>query len=156
MPRKEGAGWWLEKWQSFGRGAPTPHRDRIGRAAEQFVYDKLLPSKKNVRWVSRNSARAGVNAEGSDEFGYGISYVDEKDQVHYVEIKGNSAHQKHFYFSSIEISIAKNKKEFYHVYYVPFAIESLRRRIKNWGNIFLFARTQIFLIIRNSQQPTTF
>ncbi|MDB5117615.1 MAG: hypothetical protein JWQ79_3107 [Mucilaginibacter sp.] len=135
----DGTGWTNGK--RMDGGAPSPQNDRIGRSAERYVFDTLRLDHKNVEWVSRNAARAGVNPEGSDEFGYDISFMDDNDQIHYVEVKGNSAFQKHFYISRFEINLAKSKKDFYHVYYVPYALEKTRRKIQNLGNIFLFGGT---------------
>jgi hypothetical protein len=124
-------------------GASTEIKDLIGQVAEKMVFEQLVRDGfQNVTWVSKNAAKAKVNPEGTDDYGYDIGYIDDLGNDHFIEVKGKLDQVKHFHISSPEVRKAKSEKEFYHVYFVPFALDNNKRKIHDLGNLFLFTEPQ--------------
>ena len=115
----------------------NPKNDLIGIVAEKSVYDILVNKFNSTEWISKNAAKAGVNPEGSDIFGCDITYVDELNQIQYIEVKGKIDNQNHFYISYPEYCKAIKEKENYRIILVKFALNNQKREIIDIGNIFL-------------------
>lgn len=109
----------------------------IGIVGEKSVYDELFKIYSNVEWISLNAKKCGHFPEGSDEHNCDIRYVDENNEVHYVEVKSKSNDEKHFFISKEEYAKAILNKKNYHLYIVLFTLENKKRRILHLGNIFL-------------------
>ena len=118
-------------------GKQNPKANLIGMVAEKTVYDYLLIRNSSTEWISKNAARAGVNPEGSDSNGCDITYVDEANQIQYIEVKGKIDNQNHFYISYPEYCKAIEKKENYRIILVKNALDNEKREIIDIGNIFL-------------------
>ena len=118
-------------------GKQNPKTNLIGMVAEKTVYDYLLIRHSSTEWISKNAARAGVNPEGSDSNGCDITYVDEANQIQYIEVKGKIDNQNHFYISYPEYCKAIEKKENYRIILVMNALDNEKREIIDIGNIFL-------------------
>lgn len=115
----------------------NPKNNLIGLVGEKSVYELLLMKYQSTEWVSKNAAKANVNPEGSDSHGYDITYVDENNQVQYIEVKSKSDNQNHFYISYPEYCMALEKNESYHIIIVKNALDNDKREIIDIGNIFL-------------------
>ncbi|WP_183561602.1 sacsin N-terminal ATP-binding-like domain-containing protein [Mucilaginibacter sp. SP1R1] len=123
--------------------ASTEVKDLIGLVAEKMVYEQLVKENfHNVSWVSKNAAKAKVNPEGTDDYGYDVGYIDALGNDHFIEVKGKVDNVKHFYISSPEFRKAVEENEFYHVIYVPFALDNRKREMHDLGNIFLFSELE--------------
>lgn len=63
-----------------------------GYLAEYYVYKKLVEkfTKGKVRWVSKNAEHAGITDSGNDTLHYDMTYKDENNNQHYVEVKSIS------------------------------------------------------------------
>lgn len=114
----------------------------IGIVAEKSVYDALSIEFKNVEWVSKNAAKALVNPEGSDIYGYDIHYFDEENNIQYVEVKGKGNQDKHFFISYSEYHFALEKKENYQIIQVFNTLDNDKREIQDIGNIFLIGEDE--------------
>lgn len=127
---------------SFGKsrvdGSDNQNNVKVGLVAEKVVYEALLKQNfQKVEWVSKNAAKAGVNPEGTDSLGYDILYIDEDDNINYVEVKGSSGNDNQFYISYAEYFFALNNPENYSIIRVYNALDNNNRRIVNLGNIFI-------------------
>ncbi|OFY84117.1 MAG: hypothetical protein A3F72_19760 [Bacteroidetes bacterium RIFCSPLOWO2_12_FULL_35_15] len=126
-------------------GKPNPKNNLIGIVAEKSVYDLMLLKNSSTEWISKNAARAGVNPEGSDSHGCDITYVDEFNQIQYVEVKGAIDNQNHFYITYKEYYKALKEKENYQIILVKFALDNEKREPNHLGNIFLLdANSDVF------------
>lgn len=115
----------------------NPKANLIGIVAEKSVYEILVSKYNSTEWVSKNAAKAGVNPEGSDSFGCDITYVNENNQIQYIEVKGKIDNHNHFYISYPEYCKAIKEKENYRIILVKFALDNSKREIIDLGNIFL-------------------
>jgi len=111
--------------------------DLIGIVAEKSVFEALLQKYKNVEWVSKNAAKALVNPEGSDIYGYDMHYIDEEDNIQYVEVKGKGNSDKHFFISYPEYHFALENRENYKIIQVFNTLDNNKREIQDIGNVFL-------------------
>lgn len=118
-------------------GEPSPIKQLIGLVSEKMVFELLKERYPEAEWVSKNAAKAKVNLEGHDRWGFDIQYVDEQDHIHFVEVKGKSNQQHHFYITYPEVKKAHREKEFYHVFFVTQALDNDKRGIQDLGNIFM-------------------
>lgn len=114
----------------------------IGIVAEKVVYDFLSNKYSDVEWVSKNAAKAEVNPEGSDIHGYDMRYIDENGEIQYIEVKGKSTDDKHFFISSSEYHFALQKKENYKILQVFNTLDNENRKIEDIGNVFLLAENE--------------
>lgn len=121
----------------FDGSTQNPKNNLIGLVGEKSVYELLLQKYQSTEWVSKNAAKANVNPEGSDSHGYDITYVDENNQVQYIEVKSKSDNQNHFFISYPEYCMALEKNERYHIIIVKNALDNDKREIIDIGNIFL-------------------
>ena len=109
----------------------------IGIVAEKAVYEILVEKYKIVEWMSKNAAKAEVNPEGSDAHGYDMYYIDENEEIQFVEVKGKSSSDRHFFISSPEYHFALQKKENYRILQVFNTLDNENRKIEDIGNVFL-------------------
>ena len=65
-----------------------------------------------------------------------IIYVDENNQKHYIEVKSNTADQKHFFVSFPEFDKSIHEGEYYHFFVVLYVFDNEKREILDLGNIF--------------------
>ena len=136
-------------------GASSDTKDLIGLVAEKMVYEQLIKDNfQSVTWVSKNAAKAKVNPEGTDDYGYDIGYIDSLGKDHFIEVKGKGDDVKHFFITSPEFRRAVDEKDFYHVVFVPFALDNSHREMHDLGNIFIF--TQLEDIFSNERFTAKF
>ncbi|MBA3037268.1 MAG: DUF3883 domain-containing protein [Desulfobacterium sp.] len=129
-----------------GRGRHVKkHAKEIGLIGEYYVY-KTLTSKygmEKVFWVSENARKANVNPQGRDSEGLDIRYIDENDQVHYVEVKSSSTDDQAFQISSDEVKFGEKHGKDYEVIAVLNTLDE-NRKIRNLGNIFDYHEDESF------------
>src|SRR5690606_17894339 len=119
-------------------GSENQNNVKVGLVSEKVVYEVLLKQNfKKVEWASKNAAKAGVNPEGTDSVGYDILYIDENDNINYIEVKGSSGNDNQFYISYAEYLFASNNPMNYSIIRVYHALDNVNRRIVNLGNIFI-------------------
>lgn len=96
--------------------------ERIGYTGEKRVYEWLLLRCDNVKWMSENAKKAGVNPTGSAEYGYDISFIQGGNE-YFVDVKSSSSGGGEivFFLSSHELDFALKHSENYRIYYVENA-----------------------------------
>ena len=135
-----------QKARGGGRGgAPKKQTKEIGFVGEYYVYKTLVKkySKEKVRWVSEYAKIANINPNGNDGEGYDIRYLDENDQVHYVEVKSSSDEDCSFPISTPEVRFGEKHKSNYEVIIVQNALTPKRKSI-NLGRIFEYNEEESF------------
>ena len=120
----------------IGRGN-SDENSITGKSGEEIVYNFLKNDSNYVRveWVSEYAKKAGVNSDGRDGFGYDITYWDTNDIQFFVEVKStktiNNGETVSFHMSANEYKVAKEKKEYYKIYFVS-NIGDLNPKIKSF------------------------
>ena len=117
-------------------GRQNSTQNLMAIVSEKAVYDILKTNYPTTSWISKNAAKAGINPEGSDVYGCDIIYVDENNQKHYIEVKSNTADQKHFFVSFPEFDKSIHEGEYYHFFVVLYVFDNEKREILDLGNIF--------------------
>ncbi len=127
------------------RGAPIKHTKEIGFVGEYYVYRTLIKkySEKKVFWVSEYAKVANFNPNGNDAEGYDIRYLDEKDQVHYAEVKASNDEDTSFPISVPEVRFGEEQKSNYEVIIV-LNVLTIKRKIINLGKIFEYNEEESF------------
>lgn len=128
-----------------GSSAKVTNSKEIGFIGEYYVYQSLIKkySKDNVSWVSEYAKTANINTEGRDGLGYDLMRIDDKGEVHYVEIKATNTDDLSFPISSSEVRFGEKHKDNYEIILV-FNVCSQNREFKNLGNIFKYAEDESF------------
>lgn len=155
-------GSWNEVKGTRGRGKRSSGdenqktKEEVGLVAEFRVYHQLKKIYGNVKWISKNAARANINPEGSDNNVHkcDIIYMDKQNNLHYVEVKGQVSDDKRFYISLSELTKAKQEKESYSIYYVSNALDNDSWEIYDLGNIFILEMGEDLL--NNSRYNASF
>lgn len=135
-----------QKARGGGRGgAPKKQTKEIGFVGEIYVYKTLVKkySKEKVWWVSEYAKIANINPNGNDGEGYDIRYLDENDQVHYVEVKSSSDENCSFPISTHEVRFGEKNKPKYEVIIVQNALTP-KRKLINLGRIFEYNEEESF------------
>jgi hypothetical protein len=127
------------------RGVPSKHTEEIGFVGEYYVYRTLVKkySEKKVFWLSGYAKMANINPNGSDAEGYDIRYLDEKDQVHYAEVKASNEEDTSFPISAPEVRFGEEHKSNYEIIMVQNALTT-KRKIINLGKIFEYNEEESF------------
>jgi hypothetical protein len=117
----------------------------IGFVGEYYMYNLLVKkySKEKVLWVSEYARVANIKPNGNDAEGYDIRYLDEKDKVHYVEVKASIDEDSSFPISSPEVRFGEQHKSNYEVIIVQNALTNKRKTI-NLGYIFEYEEDESF------------
>ncbi|MBW1794766.1 MAG: DUF3883 domain-containing protein [Deltaproteobacteria bacterium] len=126
-------------------GSPRKHIEEIGLLGEYYVYKALVKkySADKVFWVSKYAKIAGVNPDGKDGEGYDIRYLDEDNQVHYVEVKSSSDDNYVFPISKPEVNFGEEHKSDYEIIFVLNVLDQ-KREFKNLENIFDYEEDESF------------
>jgi hypothetical protein len=121
------------------------HAKEIGLIGEYYVYKTLIKKYwvDNVFWVSENARTANVNPQGTESEGYDIRYIDENNQVHYVEVKSSSTEDQTFQISADEVKFGEKHGKEYDVIVVLNTLNE-NRKIRNLGNIFDYEEDESF------------
>jgi len=109
-----------------------------GAKAEEIVFNSLVGRYKNVEWVSENAKKKGKNSAGIAGLGYDITYIDDKGQPVYVEVKSTSGNSISFMITSNEIEVGECKKEKYMVALVTNVENDYSRRIYIIKDLFVY------------------
>ncbi len=130
---------------SDGGGGARKNAKEIGLLGEYYVYKTLIKiySFEKVFWVSEYAKTANINPEGSDMIGYDLSYLDEYDRVHYVEVKSSKDDDYLFSISNAEIKFGERHGSDYEVILVLNVLDH-NRTIRNIGNIFDYKADESF------------
>jgi hypothetical protein len=129
-----------------GRGRrPRKQTKEIGLLGEYYVYKAMVKkySAEKVFWVSEYAKIAGVNPDGNDGEGYDIHYLDENDQVHYVEVKASTDDEHIFPITRAEVRFGEEHRSEYEVI-VVLNVRDQNRSLKNLGNIFDYEEDESF------------
>lgn len=129
-----------------GRGGGRRKQTKeIGLLGEYYVYKALVKkySAEKVFWVSEYAKIAGVNPDGKDGEGYDIRYLDENNQVRYVEVKASTDDDYAFPISKAEVQFGEEHKSDYEAIVVPNVLNRGRELI-NLGNIFDYEEDESF------------
>jgi hypothetical protein len=100
-------------------------------------------SKGKVFWVSEYAKIAGINPNGNDSEGYDIHYLDEANQVQYVEVKSTSDDDCSFSVSSPEVRFGEEHKTNYQVIMVKNTLTKKRKAI-SLGKILEYSEDESF------------
>lgn len=98
-------------------------KQEMGMCGEYLVYNKLKDEYNDVNWVSGNAEKAGIVQKGNDSCGYDIRYIDENDNVRYVEVKASDNKDISFYITDNELRFGRNNLKIYEIIYVVFDSE---------------------------------
>lgn len=109
-----------------------------GAKAEKIVYRSFLNKYKNVKWVSENAKKENVNPEGIGGLGYDLTYIDDKEQIKYVEIKSTASDSISFMITANEIDVAERERENYIIALVTNVEKDDMRRIYEIENLFVY------------------
>jgi len=129
-----------------GRGpAQRKQTKETGFLGEYYAYKALVKkySQERVSWVSKYAKIANINPQGNDAEGYDIRYLNENDQVHYVEVKSSNEEDYSFSISPSEVRFGEEHKFNYEVILVHNALGQGRKLI-NLGNIFVYDEDESF------------
>lgn len=102
-------------------GRPRRPNEIIGFIGEWMVYRHLketMKYKEEVKWISENARRAGINSHGSDNMGYDIRYkTNDGKSLKYVEVKV-VGRENSFHISSNEVAFGEKEKNNYEIFLV--------------------------------------
>ncbi len=104
-------------YSTFSQKEQENFKKKAGKEAENMVKEKFPHYKQVSGYVN-----------GDDRLGYDFEYIDNQGIKHFVEVK--NFQNFHFYMTTNEIRVAKEKKNNYHIYLV------LGETIYDIGNIF--------------------
>jgi hypothetical protein len=96
-----------------------------------------------VLWVSEYAKVAGVNPNGNDAEGYDIQYMDEGDQVHYVDVKATTGDESSFEMSAPEVRFGERHKSNYEIIIVHNVLTPERKAV-NLGKLFDYDEDESF------------
>jgi hypothetical protein len=124
---------------------PRKHTKEIGLIGEYYVYRALVNKygADKVFWISENAKMANINPQGSDSEGYDIRYINENNQVRYVEVKSSSSDESTFQMSPEEVKFAEKHATEYELIFVANVLTETRR-MNNLGNIFNYPDDESF------------
>lgn len=109
-----------------------------GALAEEVVYRSYLQNFKNVKWVSENAKKKGINPEGIGGLGYDLTYEDENGQTIYVEIKSTSGSSITFMITDNELRFAERNHLRYEVALVTNVDDVRSRKIHRLKELFTY------------------
>jgi len=109
-----------------------------GAFAEDVVYRTYAKNFKDVKWVSENAKKKGVNPEGIGGLGYDLTYVDDKGETIYVEIKSTVSSDITFMITDNELSFAEKHHERYEVALVTNIADESNRKIHRLQGLFTY------------------
>jgi hypothetical protein len=109
----------------------------IGLQGERLLYLKYVKAygQSRVRWVSENAAAYGYKPDTYAR-GYDMSYIDEQDQIHYVEVKTSTHQAPEFHITINEINSARHHGSNYHVIWIINLYDKGSRQYLDMHNIF--------------------
>lgn len=128
-------------------GSASEDKEKIGLVAEKMVYELLSekPDYSQIKWVSKNAAKANITPEGDDSHGYDIEYLDREGNKIYVEVKGKNNEEKVFIISMNELKTAFDKREKYRLIFVANTLDNESRDFIDLGDLFNFEPSQDFM-----------
>lgn len=110
-----------ENPQGRKQGRPRRPNEIIGFIGEWMVYRHLketMKYKEEVKWISENARRAGINPDGNDNMGFDIRYkTNDGKSLRYVEVKV-VGRENSFHISSGEVSFGEKEKNNYEIFLV--------------------------------------
>ncbi|MDF2609659.1 MAG: hypothetical protein K0R92_1133 [Lachnospiraceae bacterium] len=109
-----------------------------GAFAEEVVYRTFTTNLKDVKWVSENAKKKGVNPEGIGGLGYDLTYVDENGETIYVEIKSTVGSSITFMITDNELSFAEKKHLKYEIALVTNIDDESNRKIHRLQGLFTY------------------
>jgi len=109
-----------------------------GAFAEEVVYRSFAQNFKDVKWVSENAKKKGVNPEGIGGLGYDLTYVDENGETIYVEIKSTVGSAITFMITDNELSFAEKNNQRYEVSLVTNIDDESNRKIHRLQRLFSY------------------
>lgn len=109
-----------------------------GAFAEEVVYRTYVQNFKEVKWVSENAKKKGVNPEGIGGLGYDLTYVDENGETIYVEIKSTVGSSITFMITDNELSFAEKNHLKYEVALVTNIDDEINRKIHRLKGLFTY------------------
>lgn len=125
---------------SGSRSAGTQReRNKVlwGTYAEEVVYRSYAQRFVDVKWVSENAKKKGINPEGIGGLGYDLTYVDENGETIYVEIKSTAGGAITFMITDNELSFAEKNHQRYEVALVT-RIDDESRKIHRLQGLFSY------------------
>ncbi len=132
------------KVQSNGAGNRNTRtrreRNKIlwGAFAEEIVYRTYANNFKDVKWVSENAKKKGVNPEGVGGLGYDLTYVNDHGETIFVEIKSTVGDDITFMMTENELSFAEKHHERYEVALVTNIDDESSRKIHRLQGLFTY------------------
>lgn len=124
-------------------GLPNSFKEELGFVGEFIVYQNLLTAEKNVKWVSENARRAGIDRDADSGQGYDLTYVNRFGKTKYVEVKV-VGDDNAFYISGTEIRVGEELKNHYEIFLVRNPQDSNRLRLQKIVNLFDYKPGQNF------------
>lgn len=109
-----------------------------GAFAEEVVYRTYVQNFKDVKWVSENAKKKGVNPEGIGGLGYDLTYVDKNGETIYVEIKSTVSSSITFMITDNELSFAEKNHLKYEVALVTNMDDESNRKIHRLQGLFTY------------------
>lgn len=109
-----------------------------GAFAEEVVYRTFAQNLSDVKWVSENAKKKGVNPEGVGGLGYDLTFVDENGETIYVEIKSTVGSSIKFMITERELSFAEINCQRYEVALVTNIGDESNRKIHRLQGLFSY------------------
>jgi len=109
-----------------------------GAFAEEVVYRTFVQNLKDVKWVSENAKKKGVNPEGVGGLGYDLTYVNDNGETRYVEIKSTVGSAITFMITVNELSFAERNHQRYEVALVTNIGDESNRKIYRLQGLFSY------------------
>ncbi len=112
-----------------------------GAYAESIVFETYSRIYSDVKWVSENAKKQGVNPDGVGGLGYDLTYMDEFQKMVYVEIKSTTADSLTFIITENELEFGERNGDAYEIALVV-NIESDNRKIHPLRGLFSYPDTE--------------
>ena len=122
--------------------APGRDNSSWGAKAEEIVFHSFVRMYKNVKWVSENAKKKGVNPEGIGGLGYDMTYTDDKGQIVYVEIKSTTGDPGSFMITPNEIEVGEREGGKYMIALVANVNNDGARRIYEIRDLFVYGEDE--------------
>ncbi|PID31156.1 MAG: hypothetical protein CR982_00310 [Candidatus Cloacimonadota bacterium] len=98
-----------------------------GFIGELYVYNILKKEYKNIEWVSSNAKKANIISEGDDSRGFDISYLDNDNKIHYIEVKSTNRDNPVFQISKGEVKFGEQNSDVYDIIFITNVNQKYRK-----------------------------
>ncbi|KAA6325444.1 hypothetical protein EZS27_025343, partial [termite gut metagenome] len=122
------------------RQASERDKSLQGSAAEKLVFESLRKDEKyqNVKWVSENAKKDGINPDGIDGLGYDLMYTDKSGMMVFVEVKSTVGNALSFMITENELSFAEDHHSQYEIWLVTNVEDNDNCKINRIPNLFSY------------------